>query len=248
MLGAGNVAHHLAHALVDAGHEISQIYNRSKNAGISLSEQVSSSFTDDIRLIKNNADLYILSVSDKAIEPISKLLNISNKKIVHTAGSVDISILNDAENHGVFYPLQTFSKKRKINFKEVPLCIEASNKEFHDFLLELASQLSDKVANINSTQRRQLHLSAVFACNFVNHLYAIADDLMDKSIPFEILHPLIKETALKAIEMNPEKAQTGPALRNDIESLEKHLELLSSYPEYQQIYKILSEDIYLKNK
>ncbi|NJO93102.1 MAG: DUF2520 domain-containing protein, partial [Chloroflexia bacterium] len=148
-----------------------------------------------------------------------------------------------------FYPLQTFSKSREVNFKEIPLCIEADNKAFNLTLTKLANQISDSVWQIDSIQRKQLHLSAVFACNFVNHMYVLAKGLLgQEEIDFEILHPLIKETAIKATCMEPKLAQTGPALRNDTESLEKHLELLSSYPEIQKIYRIISKSIWLFNK
>lgn len=249
MLGAGNVAFHLSQALAGAGHIISQVYNRSEQAGIELAKLVNSTLVTKTELIDNKADLYIISVSDNAIKGLTERIEIKNKSIVHTAGSVDCSVLKKAKNHGVFYPLQTFSKNRKINFNEVPICIEANNENFQQLLYDLANQVSESVWKINSAQRKQLHLSAVFACNFVNHLYAISKELINnESIDYKILRPLIIETAIKATEMNPWIAQTGPALRNDTESLKKHIDLLSSWPEYQKIYKILSESIYLKNK
>jgi len=247
-MGAGNVASHLSKALVSAGNKIKQVYSRTEESARKLAEEVNSSFTTDIQSIDYEADLYIFSVSDNAIPELSKKINIKDKNVVHTAGSVPLSVLEGARNHGVFYPLQTFSKSRDVNFKEIPICIEANNKEFNEKLAKLANKISNSVWQINSNQRKQLHLSAVFACNFVNHLYALAKELInDKEIDFEILHPLIKETALKALSMDPKLAQTGPAVRNDTESLKKHIELLSSYPEIQGLYKHLSNSIKLLN-
>ncbi len=248
-IGAGNVATHLSKALIKAGNCIKQIYSKTEVSAKSLAKELNIDYITNIELIDNEADLYVFSVSDNAILELALKLNIKDKNVVHTAGSVPLSVLKGAKNYGVFYPLQTFSKSREVNFKEVPLCIEANNKEFNQTLIKLANQISKSVWQIDSVQRKQLHLSAVFACNFVNHMYAISKELIgQEEIDFEILHPLIKETAAKATTMEPKLAQTGPALRNDTESLEKHIELLSSYPEIQKIYRTISESIWLFNK
>ncbi len=248
MIGAGNVATHLSKALLNENHSIKQVYSKTKASAMQLAQKLNSTFTSNIKSIDNEADLYIFSVSDNAISKLAKELQIKDKNVVHTAGSVQLSVLEEAKNHGVFYPLQTFSKSREVNFKEIPLCIEANNEKFNQSLTTLANQISDSVWQIDSTQRNQLHLSAVFACNFVNHLYALAKKLVnDNKMDFEILHPLIKETATKATIMDPKLAQTGPAVRNDTESLKKHIELLSSYPEIQGLYKHLSDSIKLSN-
>jgi predicted short-subunit dehydrogenase-like oxidoreductase (DUF2520 family) len=249
IIGAGNVATHLSKALVKAGNNIKQIYSRTEVSAKTLAKELNIDYTTNIESIDNEADLYIFSVSDNAIPELALKLDIKDKNVVHTAGSVPLSVLKGAKNYGVFYPLQTFSKSREVNFKEIPLCIEANNNEFNQTLTELAGQISKSVWQIDSVQRKRLHLSAVFACNFVNHMYALAKDLLShEEIDFEILYPLIKETAIKATTMGPKLAQTGPALRNDTESLEKHIELLSSYPEIQKIYRTISESIQLFNK
>ncbi len=249
IIGAGNVATHLSKALLKAGNSIKLIYSKTEVSAKTLAKELNVNYTTNVELIDNEADLYIFAVSDNAIADLALNLDIKSKNVVHTAGSVPLSVFNGAKNYGVFYPLQTFSKSREVNFKEVPLCIEANNSEFNQTLTELASKISESVWQIDSVKRKQLHLSAVFACNFVNHMYALAKELIgQEEIDFEILHPLIKETAIKATTMEPKLAQTGPALRNDTESLEKHLELLSSYPEIQKIYRTISESIWLFNK
>ena len=249
ILGAGNLAFHLAKALTEADHEIIQVLSRTINSGHNLAKWFDAEAITSFNKIRDDADLYIIAVSDKAISQIIEGFDFTNKNVVHTAGSVPLSIFNEEhQNYGVFYPLQTFTKIRKINFKEVPVCIEASNPNFELFLTQLAEQIAGSVWKINSLQRLQLHLAAVFANNFVNHLYSISNDIISKvNIDFKILQPLILETAKKVLELNPEKAQTGPAIRNDKESLEKHLELLSSTPEYQNIYKLITKDICLKH-
>jgi predicted short-subunit dehydrogenase-like oxidoreductase (DUF2520 family) len=247
LLGSGNLAWHLSGAFYEMKNEIIQIYSRNIENATSLAVKYGATAISNAELLSNNADLYIIAVSDNAIEQILKKTDFINKNVVHTAGSVSISVFNGkATNFGVFYPLQTFSKDRAIEFNNIPICIEASNEVFNKFLIELARQISNNVWQINSENRKILHLSAVFACNYVNHLYTIAEKILnEKEIPFSILHELIKETAYKALEMDPINAQTGPARRNDIEVLKKHLDLLSSRPELKKIYELLGRDIYL---
>ena len=248
IIGSGNVATHLSKALLSAGNKIKQVYSRTEIAAKKLGQELDADYTSYIQSIDNEADLYVFSVSDNVIPELAKRVNITNKNVVHTAGSVPLSVFKNARNHGVFYPLQTFSKSREVSFKEIPLCIEANTTEFNDTLIALAHKISNSVWQIDSIQRKQLHLSAVFACNFVNHLYALSKELInDRDIDFKILHPLIKETAIKATMMDPKLSQTGPAVRNDTESLKKHIELLSSYPEIQGLYRHLSESIRLFN-
>lgn len=248
IIGAGNVATHLSKALLQSGNNIKQVFSRTETSAKNLAAELNTSYITNIKQIDNNADLYIFAVSDNAITKLAKKIRLKDKRVVHTAGSVPLSIFKQAKNHGVFYPLQTFSKNRKIDFKKVPICIEANNPDFNYELLELGHKLSDSVWQIDSERRKQLHLAAVFACNFVNRMYVLAKELIvDKGVGYDILHPLIKETAMKAISMDPKKAQTGPAVRNDTESLEKHIELLSSYPEIQHIYQTISDSIRLTN-
>jgi predicted short-subunit dehydrogenase-like oxidoreductase (DUF2520 family) len=250
LLGAGNLATHLSKSLFDANHEIIQIYSRKLNSAEALANKYGCHAISEMNNLNNDADLYIIAVSDHAISEFAKNDFFINRKVLHTSGSVELSVFNpEIKHYGVLYPVQTFSKSRSVEFCKIPICIEASNKEFELFLEKLASQLSVLVYQIDSFQRKRLHLAAVFANNFVNHLYYISKDIISKeNLDFNLLLPLIKETASKVFEMDPLLAQTGPALRNDIDSLEKHLELLSSMPEYLDIYKIITNDICLKHK
>ena len=246
MLGSGNVATQLSEILASKNHKISQIYSRNIENAKKLAINFKAEAIDTFAEIRDDADLYIISVSDNAISKLLSGFDFSKKKIVHTAGSVALNIFpHNIENHGVFYPFQTFSKNKSIDFSGIPICIEANNKEFERELFGLAAQLSANVSKINSAQRKMLHLSGVFACNFVNHLYYIAGNILSENkLEKKMLVPLIKETANKISNLSPFKAQTGPAVRNDTESIEKHLDLLSSKPEYQQIYKLFSDAIY----
>ncbi len=246
LIGAGNVATHFALALKNKAHDIVQIYSRNITNAQELALKTNAEAINDIRDIKHNAELYIIAVSDNAIGNILSSIDFSKKNVVHTAGSIPLSIFSpEIKNAGIFYPFQTFSKDRVLNFSETPLCIEANNTGFELFLIDLAKQLSNRVQKVNSEQRKYLHLSGVFACNFVNHLYHIAGNILEEhKIDRKILFPLIKETAGKIEELSPIQAQTGPAVRNDTESLKKHLDLLTLKPEYREIYKWFSEQIF----
>jgi predicted short-subunit dehydrogenase-like oxidoreductase (DUF2520 family) len=250
LIGSGNVATHFAFALQKKGHEIVQIFSKNKANANVLSIKTNAQATNQLSNLQDNADLYIISVSDKAIAGILSSVDFSTKKVVHTAGSIPLSIFpENIKNAGVFYPFQTFSKDREIDFSQVPLCIEANNPDFEEFLIHLAKQLSTNVQLIDSEKRKYLHLSGVFACNFVNHLYVIAGNILNQqNIDSKIILPLIKETAAKVEKLTPLQAQTGPAVRNDTESLKKHIDLLTSTPEYQEIYKWFSEQIYKNQK
>jgi predicted short-subunit dehydrogenase-like oxidoreductase (DUF2520 family) len=250
MIGSGNLATQLSNEIYKKGHQIIQIYSRNIRHAEKLASKFNCDSIDDLKHLKNNADLYIIALSDKAIDQVIGQVNFEDKNIVHTAGSIELSVFNaEIKNYGVFYPLQTFTKNKELDFSNIPICIEANNEQFKLFLNKFGQQISKKVWNIDSETRKTLHLTGVLANNFVNHLYHHAEDLLkEKGIKFEILHELIKETVLKAIDLGPAKAQTGPAIRNDIETQKKHLDLLSSKPNLKQIYKLFSEDILLKNK
>ena len=186
------------------------------------------------------ADITILAVSDDAIADVSS--KITNSFVVHTSGSSSIEDLKNTSNKGVFYMLQTFSKDKEIDFSKIPFCLEAENKEDYLLLETLAKAIGIKVYNINTEQRKAIHVAAVFVNNFTNHLYKIGNDICEENkVPFEILQPLIDETSQKIKILSPKKAQTGPALRNDKKTIENHLELLNI--EQQRIYKILTQSI-----
>jgi len=240
LLGAGNLAFNLTKCLLNNKDiEVVQVYNRSLEEINYLKSKTS--ITNNLLGLKE-ADIYIIAVSDNAISELSKNLILKNKLVVHTSGGVDMTDLHSISNKGVFYPLQTFSKEKDIDFLKVPICIEASNEKDLNLLENLAKSISNTVYNINSEQRKSLHVSAVFVNNFVNHLYDIANEICtEKNIPFEILLPIIKETAKKIETLSPFEAQTGPAKRNDSITIAEHLAILNN--KQQEIYTLLTKSI-----
>jgi predicted short-subunit dehydrogenase-like oxidoreductase (DUF2520 family) len=244
-IGAGNVATHLAVALNKKGFKIIQVYSHSKKSASILASRVKASPTADLSEISKIADLYIISVSDNALTEISSRIFLKDKLVVHTSGSHDISILKGiSSRYGVFYPLQTFSKSRNPDFTKIPVCIEAKKKEDEKILMHIAMKLSNDVRVINSASRRIIHIAAVFACNFTNFMYSSADKiLLEKKIPFDILKPLIIETAKKIISEKPSEVQTGPARRGDLKIMEKHLKMIDD-KDLRELYKIISKQIY----
>ena len=218
--------------------ELVQVYSRTINDIEHLRNDVQITDTTQ-NLIP--VDVTIIAISDDTIAEFSNQLNIKGV-VAHTSGSVSMTDLNDSLSKGVFYPLQTFSKDKPLDFNNIPICIEAEKETSLIILKELASAISDKVYEINSDQREKLHLAAVFVNNFTNHLYQIGNSICDEhKIPFEILHPLIFETAKKIHEISPKSAQTGPAKRKDFKTIDKHLNQLSE--QEKKIYTILTDSI-----
>ncbi len=241
ILGAGNVAFHLTNVfLKNKNIELLQVYNRDIQKIQYLKNDVE--ITNNLSHLNKTADIYIISILDDSISEFSKQLKLPNKLVVHTSGSIALNELKSTSNKGVFYPLQSFSKNKKISFKTIPVCVEAENKGDIALLEKLANIISNKYYVINSEQRKQIHLAAVFVNNFVNHLYYLGNSICEENnIPFDILHPLIKETAEKVEHLSPFKAQTGPAKRNDIKTLEKQLAMLPKNK--KEIYTLLSNSI-----
>lgn len=250
IIGAGNLASHLSLALSKAGFTIKCVYSKTIKSANTLGLKLNSPFTNEISKIPTEADLYIIAIKDEIIESIINKLKLKSGIVVHTAGSITVDIFKDSfENYGVLYPLQTFSKSRKLDFKNIPICIEANSSVTEKKLFNLGKQLSESVYLVNSEKRKMLHLAAVYACNFVNHMYSVSSEILKQSdISFDLLKPLIAETAKKAIDCNPQNAQTGPAVRNDQNVIHKHLELLKDKPEFEKIYKFVSDSIYKLNQ
>ena len=239
MIGAGNLATHLSRALQHAGHEIIQVFSRTEKSATHLANQLDCPFTTDLNNIIKS-ELAIIAVKDDTIKEVEKNINFPK---VHTSGTKDLDCLT-INKVGVFYPLQTFSKTSNIDFESVPICIESNDTSFYEFLNELANSITNKVYMLDSKQRRQLHIAAVIACNFSNLMYRFSEDICkEHSIPFEILQPLILETANKIQSLPPSKAQTGPAQRGDELTIEKHIAALESNSDLQAIYKTLSNSI-----
>ena len=240
LIGSGNVAFHLAKAFTEAQIPISQIFGRNTTELQKISEQFSIPFSTETLV---DADLYIISVSDSSIAEVSSLIKNKNALVTHTSGSVSREALNGNYRKSVFYPLQTFSKSKNLDYSKIPFFIDAENENDEEILKNLASKISKNVMIANDEKRKYIHLTAVFACNFVNHLYARAKEISDsQGIPFDYFLPLIDETTQKIHELEPKLAQTGPAIRNDEKVLKLHESLLTD-EEKLKIYKTLNESI-----
>lgn len=245
MIGAGNLANSLAPALNRAGYRISQVYSRTEDSALSLSTRLKCEYTTKLSQIRNDASIYFLVLTDQATLTFINEFNFPDAMIVHVSGGLNIDVLRgSALKYGVFYPIQTFSKGLELEFKNIPICIEAGDQVSEERLMKIAKKLSDIYYKIDSLQRKYLHAAAVFACNYVNHMYDISSEILrEASLPFSLLHPLIRETAEKAIKNQPNEVQTGPAVRNDMVVINEHLKLLATNKHYQHLYKILSESI-----
>ena len=240
LIGSGNVAFHLAKAFSEAQIPISQIFGRNTTELQKISEQFSIPFSTETLA---DADLYIISVSDSSIAEVSSLIQNENALVAHTSGSVSREALSGNYRKSVFYPLQTFSKSKNLDYSKIPFFIDAENENDEEILKNLASKISKNVMLANDEKRKYIHLTAVFACNFVNHLYARAKEISDsQGIPFDYFLPLIDETTQKIHELEPKLAQTGPAIRNDEKVLKLHESLLTD-EEKLKIYKTLNESI-----
>ncbi|WP_145855927.1 Rossmann-like and DUF2520 domain-containing protein [Pedobacter suwonensis] len=250
LLGSGNVATNLAKALKANGEDVIQVYSPNLDHARSLADLIGAVGINDLTELEQQADLYVISVKDDAIESVAKSLKHVTGLVVHTSGTTDIDILSSQVQHaGVFYPLQTFSKDREVLFENVPLCIEANGEKQFMILKNLAAKMSREVYELNGEKRKVLHLAAVFACNFPNHLYALANKILSRNeLDFEIIRPLIAETANKVMSNLPGDVQTGPAIRADESTLNKHLSMLTDMPELQNIYQTLSNSIKLTLK
>ncbi len=244
LLGAGNVAKHLYTALNNQSLvTVVQCYNRK---GQKLHEdQNEEAITQNIEELAV-ADVYILAISDDAITEVSSNLPFQNRLVVHTSGSAPMTAINSKNNRGVFYPLQTFSKDKTVDFSTIPFCLEAEREEDFDLLQNIGGSLTEKLYKISSEQRNALHVAAVMVNNFTNYLFSLGNDICNENnIPFEILHPLMKETTAKITTMNPDAAQTGPAIRNDLKTIERHLNFLSDTVQ-KDIYQTLTKAIQSK--
>lgn len=242
IIGSGNVAQHLATAFekcTDA--QLVQIYARNPESLEPLFPD--SKIISDISELKS-ADIYIIAVSDSAIASVSQALPFTGRLVCHTSGTVSLTDADPKNVRGVFYPLQTFSKSKAVDFSRIPICLECESNSAYQTMERAAKAISGTIYAIDSTQRKAIHVAAVFVNNFVNHLYEIGAEICaENGVPFEILQPLIKETADKVRLLSPADAQTGPAVRNDRNTIEKHLEFLHN-PKYRKIYEQLTQSIH----
>lgn len=245
-IGAGNLATRLSLILKENGFSVVQVYSRTEESARVLGQKLNTNYSTEVEEIVSDADIYFVALKDSAFEKVLPQIDFQNRLVVHCSGSMPLSCLEKySKNIGVFYPLQTFSRQRKVEFSEIPVFIEASSSENEKNLIQIAEKISSQVSVLNSEKRLRLHISAVFACNFVNYFYTVAGEVLNsKEIPFEVLYPLIAETARKAQEMDPEQAQTGPAVRFDQNVISKHLAALEAFPEFQNLYRLVSESIF----
>lgn len=249
IIGSGNVATHIAAAFKNAGHRIIQVYSRNLQHAAMLAYHIGAEATDDLNTILPDTDIFVISVKDDAIAGMVEALIKHQKLIIHTSGATGLSTVRAFTDYaGVLYPLQTFSKSKEVDFLTVPLCVEGADDSITALLKQLAATISNNVYVVSSANRKILHLAAVFACNFPNYLYGIAQQLLaEHDMEFNMLKPLIMETAQKVQEQLPELVQTGPAVRNDRVTMDAHLQLLSNQPQLQEIYTLLSQGIIKNN-
>lgn len=239
IIGSGNVAYHLAKAFVQNGISLAQIFGRNENELQKISSELNIPYSTE-KL--EDADLYFICVSDNSVEDVSKIISKKNSLVAHTSGSLPKEILAGEYRKSSFYPLQTFSKSKDLDYTKIPFFIEAENTEDQKILTDLASKISENVMESTHEKRKYIHLTAVFACNFVNHLFSRAKEISDaQEIPFDYFLPLIDETVQKIHEIEPKSAQTGPAMRNDKRVLELHEQLLQG--ESLEIYKTINQSI-----
>ncbi len=232
----------------NAGHIIAHIYDRDQRKAERFGMDYFNASTDHSLDMSNiDASIFIIAISDDAIEDVASNINLPEDAILcHTSGSKPMSALGYAptENIGVFYPLQTFSKGKAVDFQSIPICIEGENEMTRNALFALGQSISQQTKEISSKQRKAIHLAAVFACNFTNHMFSVAQNILEnQKMDLEILKPLIVETLNKSFEMGPEKAQTGPAIRKDLKTLDQQFDSLKADPELAEIYRLISQHI-----
>ncbi len=247
IIGSGNVASVLGRLFKKNDHEIVQVVSRNAAHAEILANELNCSFTDYSGNIDTGADLYIVAVNDGALYDLNNSFKLGNKLIMHTAGSVSKDVLKDISvNYGVLYPLQSLRKEMEYE-ADIPFLIDGNTEETKTIIEDFAKTLSGNVASANDDDRLKLHVAAVIVSNFTNHLYALAEEFCNKeNIDFKLLAPLIKETAKRVETISPAAAQTGPAARNDIFTLDKHLRLLTNYTRLKYIYLKLTDSIMKK--
>lgn len=245
ILGAGNVGYQLAWHLHNSGQQIVQIFGRHLPSAKWIGNLMDIPCTNSYDEIKKDADIYLVTVKDDAIMEVAANLKLNGQVIAHTSGSVPGSVLkNVSPNYGIFYPLQTMSKNVSVDFSVIPVCVDAANEETLQTLRNLADTLTNHIIEVNDEQRFAIHLAAVFANNFTNHLFSIAQVILEQSgLSFEIFKPLINETVRKIQNHDPVNVQTGPAIRHDSLTIQRHLDYLKKDGRFADIYKMLTDDI-----
>ncbi|MBK5278938.1 MAG: DUF2520 domain-containing protein [Bacteroidia bacterium] len=247
-IGSGNLAWHLAPALDNVGFVVKEVHSRNPNNAAKLTSRLyQAEVKATLDFSTSDSRIFIVAVSDDAIELIAQEIILPEDAfLIHTSGSQPLSILQFAatSNTGVLYPLQTFTKTKKVDFKLTPIFFESNNSETDAMLQLIAKAISDKVRKISSEERKALHVAAVFASNFTNHMLALSKKILEQnSLDFDLLKPVILETINKSLAVGPELGQTGPASRGDLEILDRHLEFIKEDPQLVEIYKMVSQQI-----
>ena len=245
MIGAGNVSTHISRHFHLKGHRIWGVYCRSLETASLLASRLDCPAITDPARVPEQADFYILCVPDNSIPEVLARFKGRHGTWLHTAGAVGMDVFEGLQqSYGVLYPLQTFSKTQSINLDSTPILVEGSSEEVKKTILRLGESLSSEVHEVDSASRRILHLAAVFANNFTNHMVHIAQEILDeKQLERKLLDPILQETVRKILTLGARDAQTGPALRNDMATMEKHRDLLKAHPEWEKLYTFISRDI-----
>jgi predicted short-subunit dehydrogenase-like oxidoreductase (DUF2520 family) len=247
-IGSGNLAWHLAPALDNAGFVVKEVYSRNTRHAEALTGRLyQAEVKATLDFSTSTSTIFVVATNDEGINEIAREIILPEDAVLtHTSGSVPLSDLQFAAtpNIGVFYPLQTFTKNKKVDFKQTPIFVESINEETEIVLTSLAKAISNQVRKITSEERKALHVSAVFASNFTNHMLTLSREIMQQhGLEYDWLKPLISETINKSLQLDPEAAQTGPAKRGDLEILEMHMAFLKEDPAKAEIYKIVSQHI-----
>ncbi|MCG8307320.1 MAG: DUF2520 domain-containing protein [Cytophagales bacterium] len=245
MIGSGNLAWHLAPELENVGHRIVQVFSRNTKNARSLQQRLyHAEINKSLDFSESEIDLVIICISDDAIEQVAREIALPDHvTVVHTSGSQSINRLGYAgtDHIGVFYPLQTFTKSKKITFQDIPILIETESDHTAGILKKLGKSISKKVLSVGSSDRLAIHVAAVFACNFTNRLFEISETILkNRAFDFELLRPLIAETINKGLDIGPANARTGPAARGDLETLDRHMDFLRGTG-YREIYKVITD-------
>lgn len=248
IIGAGNVAWHLAPALEEAGHEITAVYARTKQGAQEVTKRLYTTEPKlDLDFSDSRAELFLLAIKDDAVAEVADAIILpEGSTLVHTSGTLPLDILSysSASFTGIFYPLQSFTSGQKLDLSEVPFLIESADQEVLQKLKKLAKSLSSHCYVVKSKDRKAIHAAAVFASNFSNHMIRISEEIMRRQgLDYEMMKPLIIETISKSLQIGAKKAQTGPAIREDYETLEDHFRFLNFNPEWAEIYRLISQDI-----
>jgi predicted short-subunit dehydrogenase-like oxidoreductase (DUF2520 family) len=245
IIGAGNVATHLGQRFFDCKISLVNVFSRDYLKAQQLAKRVEAIPVNQLSDLSDEADIFIIAVKDDAIRLVAEQILFQNKLVVHTSGATPSTVFEKAfERYGIFYPLQTFSVGQPVNFETLPICVDANSVEDLKLLEDLGKLICPNIYKIDDKERAILHVCAVMVNNFTNHLYSIANDVLDReNISMNILKPLIQETVNKIQSNSPKEMQTGPAARKDSQTIKEHLDFLEKYPNYQMMYRMMSESI-----